>query len=84
MTMPGSACGHYKYFTVIMGPLLPGRKTRGYMIVGKNDRKRLGLIKWYGPWRQYCFYPEPQTVWNTGCLEDIQDFLNVLKEERKK
>ena len=84
MTMPGSVHSSYEYFHIIAGKLIAGRKTRNYMLVGKSDGGKLGTVKWYGPWRQYCFYPEPQTIWNTGCLADIQDFLNVLKEERKK
>ncbi len=44
----------------------------------------LGMIKWYGPWRQYCFNPVAHTVFNKGCLEDINDFITQLMDARKK
>ena len=51
----------------------------------RNDRSDdlLGEIKWYGPWRQYCFYPVPETIFNVGCLEDINHFIGQLKAERE-
>ena len=40
----------------------------------------LGVIKWYLPWRQYCFYTMgADVVFNVGCLEDINDFIRQLK-----
>lgn len=44
----------------------------------------LGMIKWYPGWRQYCFMPIGKTVFNKGCLEDINDFITQLMDERKK
>ena len=75
----------YKYFSVNPQPKRPGRKTREYFIMNKSQGVRLGVIKWYGAWRQYCFFPvaSAETVWNAGCLADIQDFLAKLKEERR-
>jgi len=74
----------YKYFSVNPQPRKPGRKTREYFIVNKSQGVRLAVIKWYGAWRQYCFFPSPdaETVWNAGCLTDVQDFLKRLKEEK--
>lgn len=75
----------YKYFSVNPQPQKPGRKTREYFVMSKSQGVRLGVIKWYGSWRQYCFFPVPgaETVWSAGCLTDIQDFLAKLKEERR-
>lgn len=42
----------------------------------------LGLIKWYGPWRQYCFYPWADTIFNKGCMEDIIQYIDKLMQER--
>lgn len=74
----------YRYFSVNPQPRKPGRKTREYHIVNKTQGLRLGVIKWFGRWRQHCFFPEPfdETVWSAGCLADIQDILRQLKEER--
>ena len=47
----------------------------------RNNRTggELGRVEWYGPWRQYCFFPEPTTVFNVTCLKDIIDFLRQLR-----
>ena len=61
----------------------PG-KTSIYNVVSKNKQSILGEIKWFGRWRQYCFYPSPNCVFNYGCLQDIQDFIVELMEERRR
>lgn len=58
-------------------------KTKRIVVVSKHHLNILGEIKWYGPWRQYTFFPEEATVWNTQCLEDIQDEIKRLMDERK-
>lgn len=52
----------------------------------KNNKSNgiLGIVKWYGPWRQYCFFPSGDTVFNIGCMTDIGDFINQLMSERNK
>ena len=66
-------------------------KTEVYDVRGKrradlyeNKGYVLGHIKWYSPWRQYCFYPSPSCVFNNGCLGDISAFIKGLMEERKR
>lgn len=51
----------------------------------RNNRSdgQLGVIGWYGPWRQYCFFPNISTVFNVGCMEDINHFIGQLATERK-
>jgi hypothetical protein len=41
----------------------------------------LGTIAWYGAWRQFCLYPALGTVFNNGCLNDIQAKIAELKAE---
>jgi hypothetical protein len=51
-----------------------------------NNRKSgetLGVVKWYSGWRQYCYFPCVQAIYSEGCLKDIIDFINQLKEDRK-
>jgi hypothetical protein len=38
----------------------------------------LGVIKWYGPWRQYVFYPHASTLFNAGCLRELEYELGDL------
>jgi len=60
----------------------PGRKTPIVEIRSKSSRALLGQIKWYGAWRQFCFWPEPKTIFNVGCMNDIEAHIAELRAER--
>ncbi len=59
-------------------------KTKRWDVMSKTGGYRLAQIRWHGAWRQYCFYPEPTTVWNVGCLGDVQNFIDHQMALRKK
>jgi len=59
-------------------------KTDVYEIIEKKEESVLGIIKWYAPWRQYCFYPEGNTIWSKGCMQEVINFLILLKIKRKR
>jgi len=44
----------------------------------------LGVIKWYSPWRQYCFEPSNNTVFARGCLTEIVAFTEKQMAKRKR
>ena len=44
----------------------------------------LGQVSWYGPWRQYCFKPAPDCIFNNGCLTDIGAFIDLVTYNHKK
>lgn len=73
-----------KYFR-IYEEKIEGRKTPIYHIYNHDlpERTFLGDVKWNGAWRKYCFYPAPDTLWDSGCLQCVVDFINNLMEERK-
>lgn len=58
-------------------------KTKFINVININANNVIGAIKWYGPWRQYCFFPEFNTVWNTTCLNDINEVIQKLMTDRK-
>ncbi len=58
-------------------------KTKVYAIINKKHGGILGLIKWNSGWRQYCFFPQFDTVWSAGCLNDVINFIAELKKERE-
>ena len=60
--------------------------TKVYSIVSRSSYDILGEVKWYAPWRQYCFTPTEEfgTVWSRGCLNEISLFLASLMEARRK
>lgn len=57
-------------------------KTRRFTVSSARGAV-LGEIKWYGAWRQYAFWPAPRTIFNTGCLKDLQGWLDQLRAERR-
>ena len=57
-------------------------KTKRYTIFSRSSSAQLGEIKWWGAWRQYCFFPAEDTVFNCGCMEDIQSAIKLLMLER--
>jgi len=59
-------------------------KTEVYDVLSKSSGGVLGHIKWYSPWRQYCFFPSPKCVFNNGCLADITGFIMELMAERRR
>lgn len=40
----------------------------------------LGSLKWYGAWRQFCFFPAEGTIFNTGCLGTIRRNARILTD----
>lgn len=58
-------------------------KTSRFRVANKISDSTLAWIKWYGPFRKYSFYPEPDIVFDAACLQDILTFINNLEDERK-
>ena len=54
-------------------------KTKVIGVWSKRSSDRLGIIKWYGPWRQYAFFPETGTIFNVECLNDIIIHIKELR-----
>lgn len=49
---------------------------------GDREDEVLGLVKWYSRWRQYCFFPTTSTVFNSGCMADVIDFIQKAECDR--
>ena len=64
-----------KYLDAEQWPALPGRVTSRWGIYSVSGKGLLGMVAWYGPWRQYTFDPEADTTYNVACLHDIAQFL---------
>ena len=59
-------------------------KTNIYEVRSKHHGTCLATVKWYGPWRQYAMFPEPETIWNIGCLAEISAFVEGLMRDRSR
>ncbi len=62
------------------------RKTKYFQCRNNKTDDLLGAVQWERGWRQYCFCPvySTATVFSKGCLEDVNDFIGQLMDERKK
>jgi len=61
-----------------------GRKTSTWDCINRKHKTVLGVVQWYGPWRQYVYLPYPDTVLSPDCLRDIAEFMEQFKTGRKK
>ena len=73
-----------EYFIVVK-TIQENRKTPIYFLVNNNE-DCIGTIKWHGAWRKFCFFPEPDTLWDNKCLNDVQKVINnvtaIYKESK--
>lgn len=72
---------HTQFLTFIREEL-PGRVTPVVRVQSRRSGALLGTISWYGPWRQFCFWPQADTIFNVGCMDDIQAKIGELRGER--
>jgi len=70
-----------KYLEFVLRERKP--KTSVIEIISKTSGYGLGIIKYYGGWRQYCFFPHEGTRWNAVCLNDLQQFILAMNSEQK-
>jgi hypothetical protein len=73
---------HIRFEPLDYGDLDKGRKTYQWEVISHRE-VRLGVIEWYSPWRQYCFNPEPDTVWSSDCIEAVADFIHAHEYDRR-
>ena len=63
-------------------PPLPKRATRLWTVRG--GAIKLGTVKWYAPWRRYCFFPNAQCVFEQDCLRELAKFVEDQTRDHKK
>lgn len=59
--------------------------TKRWAVRPQDGTPDIGIVKWYGPWRKYCFFPTPETVYEWVCLRDIARFCEseTIKHRKK-
>jgi len=58
-------------------------KTNIYLILNRKYNISIGQVKWHNYWRQYCFFPNSETIFSSGCMKDLVAFIDKLMEEHK-
>lgn len=66
----------YKYINFVKIEDKP--KTAVYSCRNLRAGNELGQVRWYPPWRQYCYFPTCPAVYSVGCMEDINNFIGQL------
>jgi len=71
--------------------IIPGGKTKLTEVWTRQGDDsagiKLGTIKWFGRFRKYSWFPEPGTVYEEVCNQEITNFLrlsNIKHKEAKK
>lgn len=72
---------HYEY--IHFEKIAEKPKTSIWLCLRNRNNEELGKVKWYGSWRQYCYFSKGMAVYNKGCLSDIIDFIQQLMAERR-
>lgn len=62
---------------------IAGNKTKMFLVINNESEETIGLIKWYGAFRKYSFFPNANTVFENKCLRDITVVLEYLMEQHK-
>jgi len=65
-----------KYIDVVL--IDQKSKTAVLEVINIKSNQALGIIKWYPPWRQYCFFPNQTTIWSNGCLSEVIEIIKGL------
>ncbi len=59
-----------------------GRKTKTWLVTSKVGGDILGEVRWFGRWRQYAFYPRPNTIFAGSCFTDLAAFCQAVRRVR--
>ncbi len=63
----------------------PKPKTKVFTVGSNCSNSVLGEIKWYPPWRHYCFFPDEyyETIYSDRCLMALSKFITKINNEHK-
>lgn len=62
---------------------LANRRTSVWSVKSKQSGATLGVVQWFGRWRQYAFFPARDTVYNPQCMKDIIALIEAAMKERQ-
>lgn len=68
----------YEYLRFVEKLRPAKQKTGIYSCRTRKNDVELGIVRWHGPWRQYCYFPSVQATYSAGCLRDVADFISRL------
>jgi hypothetical protein len=57
-------------------------KTAVWGVQSVHNDVWLGRVKWHSPWRRYVYLPEPDTLYDKECLDEIRRFIETEMDRR--
>lgn len=81
MPVGDKAVGKYLEFTELDHG---DRKTKVFSVYGRGTNINLGIVKFRPQWKCYVFVPEPGTLFDVKCLNDVVSFLSEQNQEWRK
>ena len=70
-------------YMIIVGEYIDGRKTPIFYI-SERGGGYLGVIRWYGAWRSFCFFSHEDCVFDSGCLAKILEWVESANAQWKR
>ncbi len=71
----------YKHIHFVMVAEKP--KTTVWSCRNNRSDQELGEVRWYSPWRQYCYFPTTPAVYSASCLDDIKSFIQLQNKHHR-
>lgn len=59
-------------------------KTLVWTVIAKGSGSPLGFVAWFAQWRNYCFFPDVNLVFDKTCLRDIATFCEYQSNEHRR
>lgn len=59
------------------------KKTDVFGVFSQMHGYHLGEVRWYAPWRRYCFYPALLSILDVNCLGEVIKFIQTQMKLRK-
>ncbi len=74
-----------KYMVANLLPRPTHQKTSLWDIRSSKGNSLLGVVRWYGAWRQYAFMPSANIVLNPDCMDELSAFIRFhMKAENRR
>jgi hypothetical protein len=59
-------------------------RTDTWEVWNAAEASHLGQVRWFSPWRKYCFFPAGGTVFEEVCLRDLAEFVESQTLQHRK
>lgn len=71
-----------KYIRIEESPFA-GKKTKRWIVENIRTNQVCGIIKWYGGFRSYAFFPTEGFLFDFSCLRLIADHLETVNAHHR-